>query len=33
MVKLLEILGMQNNEYEGCSTEQIANVCNIYIYI
>ena len=29
MVKLLEILGMQN-EYEGCSIEQIANFCNRY---
>ena len=29
MVKLLEILGMQN-EYEGCSIEQIANLCNRY---
>ena len=32
MVKLLEILGMQN-EYEGCSIEHIAICCNIYIYI
>ena len=29
MVKLFEILGMQN-EYGGCSIEQIANFCNSY---
>ena len=29
MPKLLEILDMQNM-YEGCSIEQIANVCNRY---
>ena len=29
MVKLLEILGMQN-EYEGCSIEQVANSCHRY---
>ena len=33
MVKLLEILGMQN-EYEGCSIEQIANfVIDIRLHI
>ena len=29
MVKLLDILGMQNM-YKGCSIEQIANFCNRY---